>query len=118
MTNMMDFWDKDQRHLEWSLLYNVMHTKLLANAIPALLLIDLPLSYIASLDLIYKIAAASDYNDTRKALSVSYDLIQWSLRYSPSWGLTRDHNLVLGCGHLENIISISSKACMHNRSDG
>ena len=37
---------------------------LLADIIAALLLIDLPLSYIASLDLIYEIAAASDCDDT------------------------------------------------------
>lgn len=36
----------------------------LADTIAALFIIDLPLSYIASLDLIYDTAAASDCNDT------------------------------------------------------
>lgn len=36
---------------------------LLADTIAALLLIDLPLSYIVSLDLIYEIAAASNRDD-------------------------------------------------------
>lgn len=38
--------------------------QLLAAIIAALFLIDLPLSYMASLDLIYNIAAASDCDDT------------------------------------------------------
>jgi hypothetical protein len=37
---------------------------LLADTTAALLLIDLPLSYIVSLDLIYEIAAASECDDT------------------------------------------------------